>query len=67
MLQLFRKDHQLSIRRSQQLGLCYSTTWKILRNEILPLKIQLMQEMKPNAESLMNGLLVGKLVENPCL
>lgn len=24
-------DHQLSIRRrSQQLGLCYSTTWKIL-------------------------------------
>ena len=27
-------DHQLSIRRSsKQLGLCYSTTWKILRCE----------------------------------
>ena len=28
-------DHQLSIRRrSQQLGLCYSTTWQILRKDL---------------------------------
>ena len=28
-------DHQLSIRRrSQQLGLCYSTEWKILRKDL---------------------------------
>ena len=28
-------DHQLSIsNRSQQLGLCYSTTWKILRKDL---------------------------------
>ena len=45
-------DHQLSIRRrSQQLGLCYSTTCKILRKKNLsvkPFKIQLVQELKPN-------------------
>ena len=37
-------DHQLSIRRrSQQLGLCYSTTWNILRKDlgVKPFKIQL--------------------------
>ena len=28
-------DHQLSIlHRSQQLGLCYSTMWKILRKDL---------------------------------
>ena len=26
--------NQLSIRRSQQLGLCYSTLWKILRKDL---------------------------------
>ncbi|XP_054734645.1 uncharacterized protein LOC129242112 [Anastrepha obliqua] len=44
-------DHQLSIRpRSQQLGHCYSTTWRILRNDlgVKPFKKQLMQELKPN-------------------
>ena len=41
-------NHQLSIRRrSQQLGLCYSTTWKILRKDLggKPFKIQLVQEL----------------------
>ena len=44
-------DHQLSIRRrSQQLGLSESTTWKILRKDlgVKPFKIQLAQELKPN-------------------
>ena len=44
-------DHQLSIRRRlQQLGLCYATTWKILRKDlgVKPFKIQLVQELKPN-------------------
>ena len=44
-------DHQLSIRRrSQQLGLCYSATWKILRKDlgVKPFKIQMVQELKPN-------------------
>ena len=39
-------DHQLEIRcRSQQLGLCYATTWKILRKDlnVNPFKIQLVQ------------------------
>ena len=43
-------DHQLSIRRrSQQLGLCYSTMWIILRKYlgVKPFKIQLVQELKP--------------------
>ncbi|XP_023173537.2 uncharacterized protein LOC111601262 [Drosophila hydei] len=38
-------------RRSQQLGLCPSTLWKILRNDIKiskSVKIQLVQELKPN-------------------
>ena len=45
------KDREMSIRRrSQQLGLCYSTTWKILRKNlgVKPYKIQLVQELKPN-------------------
>ena len=44
-------DHQLSIRRRwQQLDLCYSTTWKILRQNlgVKPFKMQLAQELKPN-------------------
>lgn len=48
-------DREMSIRRrSQQLGLCYSTTWKILRKDLgvkpykKPYKIQLVQELKPH-------------------
>lgn len=44
-------DREMSIRRrSQQLGLCYSTTWKILRKDlgVKPYKIQLVQELKPH-------------------
>lgn len=44
-------DREMSIRRrSQQLGLCYSTTWKILRKDLCvkPYKIQLVQELKPH-------------------
>ncbi|XP_054734725.1 uncharacterized protein LOC129242188 [Anastrepha obliqua] len=40
-------DHQLSIRRrSQQLGLFYSTTWKTLRRDlgVTPFKIQLITD-----------------------
>ncbi|CAH2000968.1 unnamed protein product [Acanthoscelides obtectus] len=44
-------DREMSIRRrSQQLGICYSTTWKILRQDldVKPYKIQLVQELKPH-------------------
>ena len=44
-------DPQLLIRRrSQQLGLCYSTTWNILQKDLAvkPTKFQLMQELKSN-------------------
>ena len=44
-------DNQLSIRRRwQQLGLCYSTMWKILRKylDVKPFKPQLVEELKPN-------------------
>ena len=44
------EDPNLSIlRRAQVLGLCPSTTWKILRRDIglHPYKIQLVQELKP--------------------
>lgn len=36
--------------QSQQLGFCYSTTWKILRKDlgVKPFKIQLVQELKPH-------------------
>lgn len=43
-------DPNLSIRRrSQQVGLCFSTTWKILRKDLglKAYKIQLAQELKP--------------------
>ena len=58
-------DHELSIRRrSQQLGLCYSTTWKILRQDlgVKPFKIQLVQELKPRIE---DEWALGKLDEEP--
>ena len=45
------EDREMSIRRrSQQLGLYYSTTWKILRQDlgVKPYKILLVQELKPN-------------------
>ena len=45
------EDREMSIRRrSQQLSLCYSTTWEILRKGlgVKPNKIQLVQELKPN-------------------
>ncbi|XP_054744546.1 uncharacterized protein LOC129248965 [Anastrepha obliqua] len=64
-------DHQLSIhRRSQQLGLCYSTTWKILRMDlgVKPFKIQLVQELKPNdlpQRRIFGEWALGKLAENP--
>lgn len=44
------EDPNLSIRRrSQALGLCPSTTWKILRKDLglHPYKIQLVQQLKP--------------------
>lgn len=44
------EDRELSIRRrSQQLGLSYSTTWRILRKDLSlkAYKIQLVQELKP--------------------
>jgi len=44
-------DREMSIRRrSQQLGLCYSTTWEILRKDlgVKSYKIQLVQELKPH-------------------
>lgn len=46
-----QQDPNISIRhRAQQLGLCPSTTWKILRKDLhlLPYKIQLVQELKPD-------------------
>ena len=64
-------DHQLSIhRRSQQLGLCYSTTWKILRKDLglKPFKRQLMQELKPNdllQRRIFGARALGKLAEDP--
>ena len=44
-------DSEISFRRRlQQLGLFYSTTWKILRKDlgVKPFKIQLVQELKPH-------------------
>ncbi|CAK1602462.1 unnamed protein product [Parnassius mnemosyne] len=45
------EDAEMSIRRRSQLvGLCPSTTWKILRKDLglRAYKIQLVQELKPN-------------------
>ena len=67
-------DHQLSIRRrSQQLGLCYSTSWQILRKDlsedlVKPLKIQQVQELKPNdlpQRRIFGEWALGKLAEDP--
>lgn len=45
------ENDNLSIRRrAQQIGLCPSTLWKILRKDLglVPYKIQLVQELKPH-------------------
>ena len=65
------EDREMSIRcRSQQLGLCYSTTWKILRKDlgVKPYKIQLVQELKPNdlpQRRIFSEWALEKLAENP--
>ena len=64
-------DHQLTIRRrSQQLGLCCSTTCKIMRKDLVvkPIKIQLVQELKPNNLPqcrIFGEWALGKLAEIP--
>ena len=63
-------DHQLSIRRRSQLGLCYSTTWQILRKDLgaKPFKIQLVQELKLNGlqqRRIFGEWALGKLAEDP--
>ena len=62
-------DHQLSIRRhSQQLGFCYSTTWKILRKDLAPFQIQLVQKLKPNdlpQRRIFGEWALGKLAVDP--
>ena len=77
ILQLYRPVLMMTINyrficRSKQLGLCYSTTWKILWKhlDVKPFKIQLVQELKPNDLPLRRifgewGL--GKLAEDPLL
>ena len=65
------EDREMSIRRrSQQLGLCYSTTWKILRKDlgVKPFKIQLVQELKPAdlpQRRIFGEWALGKLAEDP--
>lgn len=65
------EDREMSIRRrSQQLGLCYSTTWKILRKDlgVKPYKIQLVQELKPNdlpQRRIFGEWALEQLAENP--
>ena len=65
------EDREMSIRRrSQQLGLCYSTTWKILRKDlgVKPYKIQLVQELKPNdlpQRRIFSEWTLDKWAENP--
>jgi Helix-turn-helix domain (DUF4817) len=52
-------DPEMSIRRrSQEVGLCPSTVWNILRKDLClhPYKIQLVQELKPNDHSLRRNL-----------
>ena len=58
--------------RSQQLGLCYSTMWNILRKDLVvkPFKIQLVQELKPNVlslNSIFDEWAFGKLAVDPLL
>uniref|UniRef100_A0A1L8EI80 Putative transposable element n=3 Tax=Haematobia irritans TaxID=7368 RepID=A0A1L8EI80_HAEIR len=65
------EDREMSIRRrSQQLGLCYSTSWKILRENlgVKQYKIQLVQELKPNdlpQRRIFSEWALEKLAENP--
>ena len=42
------------LRRSQEFGICQTSTWRILRKDLglHPYKIQLTQELKPNDHSL---------------
>ena len=63
-------NHQLSIpRRSQQLGLYYSTMWNILRKDLgVPFKIQLVPELKPNdlaQRRIFGEWTLGELAEHP--
>ena len=64
-------DYHLSIRsRSQQLGLCYSITWQILRKDfgVKTFKIQLVQVLKPNdlpQRRIFGKWALGKLAEEP--
>ena len=66
-------DHQLSIcRHRQQLGLCCSTTWKILRKDLVvkPFKIQLVQKLKPNdlpQRRIFGEWALGKWTKDPLL
>ncbi|KAK9876160.1 hypothetical protein WA026_011276 [Henosepilachna vigintioctopunctata] len=50
--------------RSQQLGMCYSTTWKILLVDLglKAYKIQLLQELKPNDLPLWCSLWAGGII-----
>ena len=53
--QSVREDPNLSVsRRSQELGISQTSTWRILRLDLglYPYKIQLTQELKPNDHSL---------------
>ena len=59
-------DCELFIRRrSQQLRLRYSTTWKILRRDagLLPNKIQLLQDLKTNATCIAESSYLPKKVQ----
>ena len=66
-------DHQLSIRRrSEQVGLYYSTTRRILRKDIgvTLFKMQLLQELKSNEppqRRIFGDWDLGKLAENSLL
>ena len=61
----------LSIRRrAQEVGLCPSTLWKILRKDLglVPYKIQLVQELKPHdhhMRSEFNNWSLNQLDEHP--
>lgn len=65
------EDHDESIRhRSQQLGLSYPTTWRILRKDLglKSYKIQLVQELKPvdlRLRRVFSAWALEQLEENP--
>ena len=69
--QSVEEDGKTSIRkRSQQLNLCYSTTWKILHKDLSfsAYKIQLVQQLKPNDNQLRMSFVQWaeeKLVNDP--